>query len=80
MSLLPKKEHPNCPPAYGDCKCRCHSIEGVKHCIPCCYASKFESSLFDDWLFINKILDEEKFNNEKDQTISGRDAKEDSDT
>lgn len=29
-----------CPPAYGGCRCRCHTHRGVLHCVPCCHPPK----------------------------------------
>lgn len=30
-------QFPTLNKAYGMCSCHCHRVEGVYHCVPCCY-------------------------------------------
>jgi hypothetical protein len=70
----------DCPPAHGGCRCMCHRVRGVVHCIPCCHPSTLEKDLREDWAVINTLLDTENKNDKEDQGIPDRDAEKDSDT
>jgi hypothetical protein len=33
---LKSEKYKGFPPAYGNCKCSCHSSAGIIHFVPCC--------------------------------------------
>ena len=37
---LPPNNTKGCPTAHNGCKCMCHTVPGVMHCVPCCYPTE----------------------------------------
>ena len=38
----------DCPPAYGNCPCHCHTTPGVSHCVPCCKPERNDEACADE--------------------------------
>ena len=58
MSLWSPGFDSDLPTAYGGCTCHCHTTEGVKHVMACCYPSDDEQEQYFDE--VSEAIDDEE--------------------